>query len=98
MSQEITTPYNHELDTLGEASGVNIDQLEQRVNDLVNKEIIGDSGKTGKISGKVSVMTELFENNFSKRELAILVGQQTLAEIQEQFNPMSRLAKLIGKK
>ncbi len=75
MSQEITTPYNHSAETMGEAIGLSEERNEELNKDL---EKALNTTSNSEIEYSNSITVETIENSFSKRELAYMVWFMSL--------------------
>lgn len=71
MSKEITTPFNHESESIKEATGVCPMQAVKKANAIIDEQNENDVRKT-------SMLVQAYENGMTKRELALLVSIHNL--------------------
>ena len=77
--------WNHEAGKWTDAAGVATDKLNEKLNKLINKYIENSD------EFNPSELAEIFENNVSKRELAIL---QSL-DVQKKVGSKNKLANML---
>jgi len=71
--------WNHEADNWTDAAGVATDKLNEKLNKLINKYIENSD------EFNPSELAEIFENNVSKRELAIMQSIDFQKEIKRKI-------------
>lgn len=89
----MNTEFNHEAEEVQDAVGVNVQDLESKVK-KVAETFMNDESKSNN-----SHLTEMLEDNLSKRELAVIATEQVLGVLQEammQQNPLAQLMRLIA--